>query len=55
MKIIEMIKLIESDGRYLVRTRGSHQQYKHPEKRVWLLYQSIGCQMICQSDWKKVY
>lgn len=33
MKVIEMIKLIESDGRYLVRTRGSHQQYNHPVKK----------------------
>lgn len=27
-----MIKLIEKDGWYLVRTKGSHQQYKHPIK-----------------------
>lgn len=32
MKVIEMIKLIEKDGWYLVRTKGSHQQYKHPIK-----------------------
>lgn len=24
--------MIESDGWYLVRTRGSHRQYKHPTK-----------------------
>jgi predicted RNA binding protein YcfA (HicA-like mRNA interferase family) len=28
----EMIKLIETDGWYLVTTKGSHRQYKHPEK-----------------------
>ncbi len=27
-----MIKLIEEDGWYLVRTRGSHRQFKHPTK-----------------------
>jgi predicted RNA binding protein YcfA (HicA-like mRNA interferase family) len=33
MKIREAIKLIEDDGWYLDRTRGSHRQYKHPHKR----------------------
>jgi len=32
MKVREVIKLIETDGWVLVRTRGSHRQYKHPEK-----------------------
>lgn len=32
MKVREIIKLIESDGWYLDRTRGSHRQYKHPTK-----------------------
>lgn len=29
MKIREVIKIIESDGWYLVTTKGSHRQYKH--------------------------
>ena len=33
MKVREAIKLIEEDGWYLDRTRGSHRQYKHPSKR----------------------
>ncbi|MBC8278515.1 MAG: type II toxin-antitoxin system HicA family toxin [FCB group bacterium] len=33
MKIREIIKLIESDGWYLVVTKGSHRQYKHPVKK----------------------
>ena len=33
MKTKELIKIIENDGWYLVRTRGSHRQYKHPIKR----------------------
>jgi predicted RNA binding protein YcfA (HicA-like mRNA interferase family) len=32
MKVKEAVKLIENDGWYLVRTRGSHRQYKHPTK-----------------------
>ncbi len=32
MKVREVIKLIEEDGWYLVRTRGSHRQFKHPTK-----------------------
>lgn len=32
MKIREVIKLIKADGWYLVATKGSHQQYKHPTK-----------------------
>ena len=27
-----MIKMIETDGWYLVATKGSHRQYKHREK-----------------------
>ena len=33
MKVREVIKLIEADGWYLDRSRGSHRQYKHPGKR----------------------
>jgi predicted RNA binding protein YcfA (HicA-like mRNA interferase family) len=32
MKIREIIRLIESDGWFLVRTRGSHRQYHHATK-----------------------
>ena len=32
MKVSEVIRLIESDGWNLVRTRGSHRQYKHLQK-----------------------
>jgi len=28
-----VIKLIEKDGWYLVRIKGSHRQYKHPSKK----------------------
>lgn len=33
VKVREAIKLIEDDGWFLDRTRGSHRQYKHPQKR----------------------
>jgi predicted RNA binding protein YcfA (HicA-like mRNA interferase family) len=32
MKVREIIRMIESDGWYLARTRGSHRQYKHLQK-----------------------
>ncbi|MEX0874693.1 MAG: type II toxin-antitoxin system HicA family toxin [Actinomycetota bacterium] len=32
MKVSELIRLIEKDGWRLVRTKGSHRQYKHPTK-----------------------
>jgi len=32
MKVREAIKMIKADGWYLVATKGSHQQYKHPTK-----------------------
>lgn len=33
MKVREVIKMIENDGWFLVTTRGSHRQYKHPTKK----------------------
>lgn len=33
MKIRDIIRIIENDGWYLVATRGSHRQYKHPIKK----------------------
>lgn len=32
MNIRQVLKMIEADGWYLVATRGSHRQYKHPSK-----------------------
>ena len=32
MKVREVIWLIEADGRFVIATRGSHRQYKHPTK-----------------------
>ncbi|MGB9180434.1 MAG: type II toxin-antitoxin system HicA family toxin [Pyrinomonadaceae bacterium] len=32
MKVKEVIRLLEEDGWYLARTRGSHRQFKHPTK-----------------------
>jgi len=33
VKVRAVIRILERDGWYLARTRGSHRQYKHPEKR----------------------
>lgn len=32
MKVKEIIKQLQDDGWELMRTRGSHRQFKHPEK-----------------------
>jgi predicted RNA binding protein YcfA (HicA-like mRNA interferase family) len=32
MKVRELIKLIEKDGWFLVRIKGSHRQFHHPTK-----------------------
>lgn len=32
MKVRDIIRLLEQDGWYLKRTKGSHRQYKHPSK-----------------------
>ena len=32
MKVRDIIRMIEADGWYLVATRGSHRQFKHPTK-----------------------
>ncbi|WP_310570684.1 type II toxin-antitoxin system HicA family toxin [Gemmatimonas sp.] len=32
MKVRDVLRLLTDDGWFLVRTRGSQQQYKHPTK-----------------------
>jgi predicted RNA binding protein YcfA (HicA-like mRNA interferase family) len=32
MKVRDAIELLEADGWYLIVTKGSHGQYKHPQK-----------------------
>jgi predicted RNA binding protein YcfA (HicA-like mRNA interferase family) len=32
MKVRDIIKMVKKDDWVLVRTRGSHRQYKHPKK-----------------------
>jgi predicted RNA binding protein YcfA (HicA-like mRNA interferase family) len=32
MKISEILRMLHADGWFLVATRGSHRQYKHPVK-----------------------
>jgi predicted RNA binding protein YcfA (HicA-like mRNA interferase family) len=33
MKVRDVIKLIEADGWYRIKTEGDHRQYTHPMKR----------------------
>lgn len=32
MTVRDLIRLVEQNGWYLVRMKGSHRQYRHPEK-----------------------
>lgn len=32
VKVKELLKLLDEDGWYLARTKGSHRQFKHPNK-----------------------
>ncbi|MEY6433458.1 type II toxin-antitoxin system HicA family toxin [Thioalkalicoccus limnaeus] len=32
MKVKELIRMLEDDGWFLVRVRGSHRQFRHPMK-----------------------
>jgi predicted RNA binding protein YcfA (HicA-like mRNA interferase family) len=32
MKVSEVLRMLSDDGWYLVATKGSHQQFKHPTK-----------------------
>lgn len=32
MKVSELLRLLNEDGWYLVAFRGSHRQFKHPDK-----------------------
>jgi predicted RNA binding protein YcfA (HicA-like mRNA interferase family) len=33
MKVSEVLRILREDGWFLVATRGSHRQFKHPSKR----------------------
>jgi len=48
MKVRDAIKLIEDNGWFLVRTRGSHRHFKHPTKeaRTDNLFKLLGCGLV---------
>jgi predicted RNA binding protein YcfA (HicA-like mRNA interferase family) len=33
VKVRDVVRMLEQDGWFLARTRGSHHQYKHPTKK----------------------
>lgn len=33
MKVAEVLRLLKEDGWILIRTKGSHRQFKHPQKK----------------------
>lgn len=61
MKIREVIRTIEKDGWVLSRTRGSHRQYRHPEKPGTVtiaghpgddVHTKTACSIFCQAGLK---
>src|SRR5688500_18637842 len=41
VKVREIVRRIEGDGWYWVRTRGSHHQYRHPRSEAWLQWRGV--------------
>ncbi|MBN2570549.1 MAG: type II toxin-antitoxin system HicA family toxin [Ignavibacteriales bacterium] len=46
MKVRDIIKIIENDGWFLVRQKGSHKQFKHPIKKGLVTISSHNYQMM---------
>lgn len=36
VKVRKILKDLKADGWYIARQRGSHGEFKHPTKKVWL-------------------
>lgn len=54
MKVKEIIKLIENDGWFLVRQKGSHRQFNHPTKKGTVTIAGNQA-MICRKELKKIF
>ncbi len=53
-KVAEAIRLVERDGWVLVRTSGSHRQYKHPEKRGTVTIAGQESKELAQGTWNSI-
>ena len=42
MKVRDAIKMLESDGWFLVKQKGSHMQFKHKIERLDMLDEKLG-------------
>ena len=54
MKGRELIKLIEQDGWYWKRAKGSHQIYKHPSKPGTVVIASHGAKDVPEGTLKSI-
>ena len=56
-KVIEVIKMLEADGWFLVVTKGDHRQYKHPQKKGKVTIRGhkneVLSQFLLNSIWKQ--
>jgi len=55
MRVKDCIKMIETDGWYLVVTRGSHQQYKHLIKPGRITIAGHPAEVLAPGTLKTVY
>lgn len=53
-KVREAIRLLVADGWYLARTRGSHRQYKHPEKSGTVTIAGRMSKDLAPGTWKSI-
>ncbi|MCY4376494.1 MAG: type II toxin-antitoxin system HicA family toxin [Spirochaetaceae bacterium] len=53
-KVKDAIRLIERDGWRLVRTRGSHRHYHHPEKRGTVTIAGRASKDLSPATWNSI-
>ena len=54
-KVRDAIRLIERDGWRLVRTRGSHRVFKHPDKNgIVVISQAMPASICLRETWHNV-
>ena len=53
-KVRDAIRLVERDGWRLARTRGSHQQFKHPVKRGTVTIAGPSSKVLTEKMWRSI-
>ncbi|MXX80615.1 MAG: addiction module toxin, HicA family [Chloroflexi bacterium] len=53
-KVRDAIRVVEKDGWYLVRTRGSHRHFKHPRKRGTVTIPGQSSKQLPDGTWHNI-